>query len=615
MKAFLSIFLCFTLLLGCFAMAEPTDTAVSKQLTISDISVRIGSNSYELPLEGKIGYAAGDDGILFDIGLDYNSDTLFPIQAKLTQDSLSLLIGKSSTAYVFASALLSTESASWNELINALTPMVEAASAPVQCDDATTAAFNAAIDKAFSASEEDATYEDQPARRRSGTVDSAAMNALIDELLNLCAPQYSAYMLEYLQFLTTWGNIDSVDVDENGNMIVENDIPEGAFDSFSALLNALEVEITCDYDLVYTESGAGKREYTFHFKAPEQEKFAFPLTVISEDAKRATLTSSFSIEEDGVTVDCSLTGAMNDGKAHLAFSASDNIGNTVSAAFDAAKEANDSISMNVAFDMSVPSEGIPVDLHYAISGVSDARHNGEFDYTLSINAGDVNLGIGFSAAVQDAEIEDRIATAKEKTFSTEEDLQSGSSMLLMRIASLAGDVETLMNDSTISELSAAFNDMVYSNVPSVSYESETAEDLPFRLPEFTVLPEGFELVGEYYSAYNRDDEPCGMAALRYDLPREESDDGFSSSAYYSSGVSITIRGPIDAAKEYSLDADGKLVAAAQPTLESPKITVSSDSYYTVEFTRENLECTLYAYDNVLPLEDLPAFLAGIVWAE
>ena len=82
-----------------------------------------------------------------------------------------------------------------------------------------------------------------------------------------------------------------------------------------------------------------------------------------------------------------------------------------------------------------------------------------------------------------------------------------------------------------------------------------------------------------------------------------------------SGIRIDIDGPVTANAEYSLDADGKLVESEQPTLESPKITVLSDIEYTIEFDYENVSYCFYVYDNVLPIEDVPTFLAGIVWAE
>ena len=62
-------------------------------------------------------------------------------------------------------------------------------------------------------------------------------------------------------------------------------------------------------------------------------------------------------------------------------------------------------------------------------------------------------------------------------------------------------------------------------------------------------------------------------------------------------------------------ADGKLVEADQPTIESPKITMFSDIEYTIEFDYENVSYCFYVYNNALPIEDVPTFLAGIVWPE
>ena len=41
----------------------------------------------------------------------------------------------------------------------------------------------------------------------------------------------------------------------------------------------------------------------------------------------------------------------------------------------------------------------------------------------------------------------------------------------------------------------------------------------------------------------------------------------------------------------------------------------SDNYYKIEFVHESFDYSITVYDNILPLEDVPTFLAGIVWPE
>lgn len=91
MKAILSIFICLAMLVSGLAFAEPAETPVSKLATIDNISVQVGTKSYDLPLAGHLGVSADSESALIDFGLDYNSDTLFPFQIKVTKDAISLL--------------------------------------------------------------------------------------------------------------------------------------------------------------------------------------------------------------------------------------------------------------------------------------------------------------------------------------------------------------------------------------------------------------------------------------------------------------------------------------------------------------------------------------------
>ena len=123
----------------------------------------------------------------------------------------------------------------------------------------------------------------------------------------------------------------------------------------------------------------------------------------------------------------------------------------------------------------------------------------------------------------------------------------------------------------------------------------------------------------YYTYPLHSSEGAGRAMLRYDLPAEKAADGEDVSDYsflYSaSGIHIDIEGPAGESTRYSLDADGKVVEAERPTIESPEISVLSDNYYKIEYVHQSIDYSIRVYDNILPLEDVPTFLAGIVWPE
>ena len=624
MKAILSIFICLAMLVSGLAFAEPAETPVSKLATIDNISVQVGTKSYDLPLAGHLGVSADSESALIDFGLDYNSDTLFPFQIKVTKDALSLLIGKSTTAYTFEAALLESDDFSLSDISDMFAELMDAYRiAPADIEGADEAVAEA-IDKAFNAPEEDATYEGQPAKRMTGTVESDQLLSLVDDILNVAAPNYGPMVCECIQLLDSMEDSTLYLDEEDSESEPE---PEEEIDSIGALIKSEGIEISCDYDFITVESGAGKMDFTFHVKDTESGfEFSIPMTVTLDDAGNLTLESVFPItDEDGETVNCTLTATSNDEKLNLTFTAEDETdeNNSISLTCDMTDLGDGAVKSDIAFNFSFMEDEELSTFSYAVTGTSDTNMNSDIEYAFSVQSGALDFGFKFHVQEQDGEIEDRIASANEKRFATDEDIENGASMLIMRLASLAGDVETLMNDSTISELADAFNEMrdsYYEELIPVYPDQKTREDMPFEIPEFTYLPKDFELIAERYSTYTlygaEDEGIKGNATLRYDLPTEKDEDAEVYELLWAgSGIRIDIDGPVTANAEYSLDADGKLVESEQPTVESPKITVLSDIEYAIEFDYENVSYCFYVYDNALPIEDVPTFLAGIVWAE
>ena len=622
MKAILSILICLAMMVSGLAFAEPVEPPVSTQTTIDNISVQVGTKNYDLPLTGRFGVSADSESMLFDFGLDYNSDTLFPFQMKLTKDALSLLIGKSKTAYTFDAALLEGSDVSMADLTDMyaqLTGHYRPASTDIAGQDE---AIAEAIDKAFNAPEENATYEGQPAKRMTGTVESDQLAVLVDDILNTVAPNYESFIFEYIQFLESIDD-STLYLDEEAS----EPEPEKEIDSIAALMKSRGVEISCDYNLVTVESGAGKMDFTFHVKEVGSGfEFSIPLTVTLDESGNSVLESVFPITvEDNETTNFVFTATSNAEKLNFTLTAADtnDEDNALSFTGDITKLGDGAVKSDIAFNLSFTEDEIPSAFSYTAVGTSDANMNSDMECAISIKSGALDFGFKFHVLEQDGAVEDRIASAKEKRFATDEDLKNGASMLLMRLASLAGDVETLMNDGTITEMVDAFNEMTtsyYAELYPMSPDQKTREDMPFAVPEFTYLPEGFELIGERYYTYPlHSSEGAGRAMLRYDLPAEKAADGEDVSDYsflYSaSGIHIDIEGPAGESTQYSLDADGKVVEAERPTIESPEISVLSDNYYKIEFVHESIDYSITVYDNILPLEDVPTFLAGIVWPE
>lgn len=615
MKAILSILICLAMMVSGLAFAEPAETLVSKCVSIDNAVVKLDGKTYELPLALVYGIrldpATGET--LIDFRLDYQDEALFPLQAKLASDGMSLLIGKSKTAYTFDAALLEGSELDYEMFMEYLRNVGDLVSnysgsfpSPKQ-----SAAVAEILNRALSAQEEDATYENQPAKRRSGTLDTDQLFSLADELLNVYSPGMSSTVAGYIDML----NMDAASDEEA--------TAERA-DSLAALAKKADIALTCDYDRIDTESGAGKLDLTFRLATPDshEKEIGFPIEVLFTDSNSGTIRSAYTAAECDGKDYVTLSGAFDATGWNYALAMTDEEGSTLSANMDSHQDEAGLVQINSAFAFNLLGDK-PTSMSYTLDGTVDAAYNADYRLSLAVTAEPVDFAMDFHASMQDGAVEDRIASAKEKRFATNEDLENGASMLLMRLASLAGDVETLMNDSAITEMADAFNEMTasyYAELYPASPDQKTREDMPFTVPEFTYLPEGFELITERYNTYTlygaEDEGIKGDAMLRYDLPTEKNEDADVYELLFAgSGIRIDIDGPIGENTQYSLDADGKLVEADQPTIESPKITVLSDIEYTIEFDYENVSYCFYVYNNALPIEDVPTFLAGIVWPE
>lgn len=607
MKAILSILICLAMMVSGLAFAEPAETLVSKCVSIDNAVVKLDGKTYELPLALVYGIrldpATGET--LIDFRLDYQDEALFPLQAKLASDGISLLIGKSKTAYTFDAALLEGSELDYETFMEYLRNVGDLVSnysgsfpSPKQ-----SAAVAEILNRALSAQEEDATYENQPAKRRSGTLDTDQLFSLADELLNVYSPGMSSTVAGYIDML----NMDAASDEEA--------TAERA-DSLAALAKKADISLTCDYDRIDTESGAGKLDLTFRLATPDshEKEIGFPIEVLFTDSNSGTIRSAYTAAECDGKDYVTLSGAFDATGWNYALAMTDEEGSTLSANMDSHQDESNLVQINSAFAFNLLGDE-PTSMSYTLDGTVDAAYNADYRLSLAVTAKPVDFAMDFHASMQDGAVEDRIAGAKEMHFSSEDDMLN-SGAFIMRLMSLAGDVETLMNDSAITEMADAFNEMTASYYAELYGSSSasvqnTKEDMPFAIPEFTYLPEGYELINEDYDIENT----VGIASLHYGLPGAEEEDD-ESPLSYTSGILVYISNMNHLDTQYSLDADGKVVEAERPTIESPKISAFvGDIQYTIEFTHEDVDYIISVYNNALPIEDVPTFLAGIVWPE
>ncbi len=593
MKHFLSILLCLAMLASAFAFAETTDTILSKRCVIDDIVVEVDGESFALPVTGDIGIACSDNAILMDFGLEYDSDALFPIQVKFAKDSFSLLIGNSETAYVFSGEMLEDDQIDYGALVEAycnLFSVLYESSDWMRSFSDIGKNLQAVIDEEFCAASEATTYEGRAARQSTGKVDGAVVYNVIDKMFAAVAPNldgaYYRFLNEYVRILELFSY--AVEYGEDPDDAVQTEIA-----SFADLAPLLGIEIvSCDYSIISTDSGAGEADYKFTLHIPESElEYVLDLTLVRNEEGKTSFSGGCTYPGEFETTNFTFSGSADASGFSVEIAAdSENVDTAYAIGFSENADGTSTTRIEInesADEYSISCEG---------AAVTDANGNSNADYSFGVDVNNHSYNAQFSLSSADAEIEDRIATANVKSISTMDDLTNAGAMLQMRLMSLAGDVETLMNDTVFAALSETFSQLYIDDNLYIEDVTYTAEDMPFEIPEFTYLPEGYSLTDEYYTVYS---DGTAYARLAFALG-DESDS-------YTEGIYVYIDNYTGPQVCYLLDADGTLTE-----LESAVIA-QSDYKIEASFICDGVSYSIVFYSEDFTVDDAVSFINGIVW--
>ena len=599
MKHLFSILLCLVLLASTFAFAETTENTVSKLCTIDDIVVTIDNEEFALPVVGKIAAAYSDDSIFFDFGLDYEADTLFPIQAKFASDGISLCIGNSGTAYVFDAALFD-ESIPYTELLEYFRKQLNAESHPTFIDEATAKEMQNIITETLCTNPEETSYQNSPAVSNAGVLDSAETYDLLERLFTTGFPNFFDSMNEYSTLQKTFYSYQAIglhDFDESEEI-----------DSFAQLLSKMGFEITsCDYAIISAESGAGTADFCLALHAPETGlDCMIPLNITRSESGETRFSTGFTFAGESYTGEISCEGSIrtNAFDVKLTICDSGNLLYVLTYAFS--DKGDDAFADSLEFNLTAEDYFYSLDL--SRDSAADGSTAAQFEMSVGEGTDSENnvsvIGIQLGLTIEDAAFDDRISGANEKRISTEDELYDAASMLHMRLMSLAGDVEKLMNDPTITSLAEAIAQSTTAETVPVEPETYTADDMPFEIPEFTCLPEGYSLAAENYYVYS---DGTGSAYLTFAADKEPVAASDDEIYYYENYIYIIINNYDENESHYTLDADGTLTKS-----EGISITEGA-TITTASFEHDGVSYTISFCVDDFSVEDVVNFINGIYW--
>lgn len=627
----LSMIVCIAMLFTGGYAAEDPSAASSLVTTISDVVVTIDGTEYPLNPSIVLGVSTnGTDSALFDFSVPMGDDVLFPVQAKADDSGVSVILGTSSTAHTFSADYI-TDALGLDELPEVASEFYSVYGelfASLQSIAANSDSYNQTMTDAISAKVNE-ILGDVPTEEATFTIDGQELtgehfvltldNNQVCEIVDEGLAQIPEFYDAYFDLL---------------NMMLAEMGEDIEFHSYADLLAYTGMEMTMDIDMTGNDTSA-VGDLVYHITIDESKMEGFeeyaafdddspvetaeptiitmdiPLSVIVHDENNVEMYMSFSEEnlsgveiDEDVDMDLAMTASQSGDDNYVSYTMSVDDGYELvqidcNIATSAAEDGSTETTMLFAFSVDQDSITFTMD--------SAAQPDGSSLSSIDISAsGDMldsealsSLGLSFSVKTEPVEIEDRIAAAANtEVYNTDEDIENANS-LMMSVMGMAADVEKLQNDESVAALLSAVYDLTDNDVVDDDYSDDDYSDddddgdpadLPFAMPEFTWLPEGYELDDSYISEY-------GYASLYFEYTGD--DDEYHSTLYVdlseassSSSVNYTLSGE---------------------SLDEPVITIErEDGCIDALAILNGVEVSVTYYDDDLTDEDILSLFAGIV---
>jgi len=664
----LSMLICLAMLLSGFAVAEEPAAAQSTVITVRDVVVNIQGTDYPLNPTAVLGVAAGSDSVLIDFGMPLDGDVLFPVQAKIDENGAAVLLGDSKTAYTFTPELFASlmdEMMIPEEVIGLVDSYAALISETIALQDVepleTNEVINAKLaemigEPAATGVEFTLDGETLTGDQYVFELDAAELAEFMDYAFAQLPAGFTEAYFDYfnaMQSLTGGPEINSFsdifamsgmqmglsgdltvnDVSAVGSVVISATVDPAAMyaaeteaESIEVTEEAAEAEVTeeaAEPELTKEEEvsvgvigGAdGPTSVIVTGVSAEPVSFEIPMEITVYDAENAVCT--VSTEYEGVQMD--VTASVTDGAMYTA--AAYTIPDAGMIAFDVSQAPLEDGSLETIMTMGADL----TDSTFSMNAYSTATDAGSVtDVAISCDAETFTGGVTFTVEETTAAIEDRISAAEPKLINSVEEIE-GSVGLIAAAVGLAGDAEPLLNDESVSALSAAvqeffgllmtpatedyYYDDEYYYADENAYEDEytydveePAQDIPLTEPTISYIPEGYSIVESYYDAE--------YEIYSYTL-LHESDEAYETALYINVFGGDYEPDPItyfSAVDGVSTAVDGTLVSVTG-SIDEDFIYRNAYAYY------ENCNIDVTVYDMLLTDEELANIVAGVSFAE
>lgn len=427
-------------------------TDASRIITISDVVVSIGDAEYPLDAAASLGAASSAEGGAVDFALTAGGEELFPMQARVSDAGVSLVVGESSAVYTFSA-----------EYLDALA----GGDIPVQAILDVSEGMGALIDMVFSP---DIVGESNLALMRLAaeiagdgcTTEPTTITLGGEELpatrmiFALDTEQYAEYMDQ------SFARMDEL-------------YPAGYAEAYEQFFRALS-ELTGEeftpesYAEQFVESGT-EYEFAVDFAYAEDGRFVqtsntattldgllleVPMEVayMGEGVWNETGDilldgvefGRISVESDGETVSMTVGFEMPDAMA-MEFDFANGV--------DSEGQASQTLSLR--FDFAV--DGLSYAMSYDSAMTADASGHSHERASFALELPDQpRLAISWIETAAPGELPDRMSGRSEIVISSDEEMASASSRLAMSVMGLADDAEALLTEDSVAAMIEAVTD-------------------------------------------------------------------------------------------------------------------------------------------------------------
>lgn len=427
-------------------------TDASRITTISDVVVSIGEAEYPLDAAASLGAASSAEGGAVDFALTAGGEELFPMQARVSDAGVSLVVGESSAVYTFSA-----------EYLDALA----GGDIPVQAILDVSEGMGALIDMVFSPD-------------IVGETDLALMRLAAEIAGDGCTTEPTTITLGGEELPAT-RMIFALDTEQYAEYMdqsfarMDELYPAGYAEAYDQMFRAL-YELTgeeyppASYAEQFAESGT---EYELAADLAYTEDGRFVLTQNTATTLDGLLLEvpmevaymgegvwnetgdilldgvefgRISVESDGETVEMTFGFEMPDAMA-MEFDFANGV--------DGEGQASQTLSLR--FDFAV--DGLSYAMSYDSAMTADASGHSHERASFALELPDQpRLAISWIETAAPGELPDRMSGRSEIVISSDEEMASASSRLAMSVMGLAGDAEALLTEDSVAAMIEAVTD-------------------------------------------------------------------------------------------------------------------------------------------------------------